>query len=99
MTSIYVQWDAVTSTDGIQITGYKLYKDDGLNGAYTLLYDGSNYPYILTYSAVSLTTGLPYRLKVTSLNINGASPESNYATIYACLIPSKVVSPYKVATS
>jgi hypothetical protein len=64
-----------------------------------LVYDGEGYPYIYTYASTNLTTDLPYRFKLYSLNINGASPASTVAVIYSCLIPSNVSTPYMISTS
>lgn len=46
-----------------------------------------------------MTTGNPYRFKVSALNINGESSQSNSATIYACLKPSNVRAPYRVSST
>ena len=73
--------------------------DDGYNGPYSLIYDGSSSPYILTFTATNLTSGLPYNFKVAALNINGQSAFSASVTMYACLVPSNVISPYKIATT
>jgi len=64
--------------------------DDGQNGNFKQVYDGTNRPLLNYYTAVGLVTGLPYRFTVVSMNINGASPQSPITTIYACLVPSNV---------
>lgn len=53
------------------VTGYQLYMDDGYNGEFSIIYDGSEYPNTLSYIAQNLTTGLPYRFYVVAVNING----------------------------
>ncbi len=73
--------------------------DDGYNGNFNLAYNGAGFPYVLTYTATGLTTGLPYRFKVIALNINGASNASDFTTIYACLKPTNVLTPFKVSTT
>lgn len=73
--------------------------DDGYNGNFNIIYDGRGYPHVNTYTAVNLTTGLPYRFKLVGFNINGASPDSDIIDIYACLKPSDVKIPTKVTTT
>jgi hypothetical protein len=89
----------VVPADEVVITGYKLYMDNGFNGNFKLIYDRDKYPSVLTYVASNLTTGLPYRFNVNSLNINGISVDSPIATIYSCLVPSNVNPPYKISTT
>lgn len=43
LTSIAVEWDKVE--DSIPVTGYHLYVDDGYNGDFTLVYNGTNLPF------------------------------------------------------
>jgi hypothetical protein len=76
-----------------------LYIDDGLNGDFSKVYDGSNKPFNTSYTVKGLISGLPYRFKVQSENINGLSADSEMATIYACLKPGGMGQPNKVATT
>jgi hypothetical protein len=71
--------------------------DDGLNGEYSLIYDGAGDPHTVKYLAQGLVIGLPYRFKVKALNINGGGPESNIVTIYACLKPSSMLPPTRIS--
>lgn len=73
--------------------------DDGLNGEFTLIFNGKNLPFATNYTVRNLTTGLPYRFKVTSQNVNGNSGYSAISTIYACLQPSNMQQPFKVKTT
>ena len=43
-TTITASWGAPSSVNGDSVRGYKLYMDDGLGGAVTLVYNGSNFP-------------------------------------------------------
>ena len=99
ISSIAVTWNEVIPTDGVAITGYKLYMDDGYSGNFFVVYDGTGYPYTTSYTAVNLTTGLPYRFYVVASNINGDSVGSNIAIIYSCLIPSGLNTPIKTGTT
>jgi hypothetical protein len=47
MTSITVEWNKVEFLDGVPVTGYHLFVDDGYNGEFTHIYDGSNLPFDL----------------------------------------------------
>ena len=44
-------------------------------------------------------TGLPYKFKVQSQNINGYSLDSQITKIYACLKPSRLPAAEKVSTT
>lgn len=92
LTSIAVNWQDVVSTQ-IATTGYKLFRDGGNNGNYSLIYDGTNKPGLRTYISGNLTTGMYYRFKVLAMNFNGEGPESNEAVIPACLPPSQLNAP------
>lgn len=93
MTSITVEWNKVEFLDGVPVTGYHLFVDDGYNGEFTHIYDGSNLPFDLKFTVVNLITGLPYKFKVKSENINGLSTDSDVTTIFACLKPSRIPAP------
>ncbi len=43
-TSIAVQWEQNSDKVSAKLTGYKLYMDDGYNGEYSIIYDGSQFP-------------------------------------------------------
>ncbi len=92
ITSIGVSWDAVAATE-ISTTGYKLFRDGGNDGNYTLVYNGAHRPGQRAYVSHNLKTGTYYRFKYTALNFNGESPESDVAIIPACLPPSGLASP------
>jgi hypothetical protein len=51
--------------------------DDGLNGEFTEVYDGSNLPFNITHTVTGLVSGLPYMFKVQSENLNGYSADSD----------------------
>jgi len=89
----------VDPTDLVEVTGYHLFMDDGYNGDFTIVYNGTDKPFTAQYTAVGLTIGLPYRFKVQSENINGLSQFSEVAEIYACLKPFRLPAPTKVATT
>lgn len=73
--------------------------DDGLNGDFTLVRNGKNYPTVLTHTASGLTTGLPYRFYVVAENYIGLSLTSSITTIYACKAPSGLDKPTQGTTT
>ena len=99
LTTIVVEWDEVAAIDGITTTGYLLYIDDGRNGEFSIVYDGTGNFYTLSFAATGLETGLPYRFYIKSLNINGQSDASPETTVYACIKPSDNGKPFKIDTT
>lgn len=67
--------------------------DGGNDGQFTLVYDGTKKPGVLSYLAENLEKGTPYRFKVVALNFNGQSAESNEAILYSCLPPTNIKPP------
>lgn len=81
------------------MTGYKLLMDDGYNGNFAVIYDGTGYPNTFSFIATNLITGLPYRFKVIAVNVNGDSQDGDSVTYYSCLNPRNVQTPYKISTT
>lgn len=92
LTSIAVNWDYVSSTQ-IATTGYKLFRDGGNDGHYSLIYDGTNRPGHKTYISENLETGRYYRFKYLAMNYNGEGPKSDESLIPVCLPPSQLNAP------
>lgn len=82
-----LQWTEGISLD-IEVTGYKLYSDNGLPGNMFLIYDGSQNTQIMTYYHTGLIPGTIYNYQLEVLNFNGASAPSALATRMACDAPS-----------
>mmetsp|Transcript_23478 Transcript_23478/g.36172 ORF Transcript_23478/g.36172 Transcript_23478/m.36172 type:complete len:316 (-) Transcript_23478:2014-2961(-) len=98
-TSITISWTAPTTTsDDIEITGYVLNADDGINKDLSPIYTGLNRPEILEYTAGGLTTGLPYLFSVQAINKNGYSSHSTNAIIYPCVAPPTLATPTYVSS-
>lgn len=87
LTSIKVTWSSVADT-AISTTGYKLYMDGGNDGNYTMIYDGSNSPGTLEYTATGLNTNSAYNFYLVAVNFNGDSPASSTSLLYSCLPPT-----------
>ena len=99
LSTIVVEWDNVPEIDSIETSGYMLYIDDGKNGQFTTVYDGTSNFHTLTFAATGLSIGLPYRFYVVALNINGPSIASDETTIYSCTRPSDNGQPHKIDTT
>ena len=97
-TSVAVTWSAVPNTQ-IPTLGYKLLRDGGNDGDYTVIYNGINRPGQRTFVSHNLTTGKFYRFKVVALNSNGSGPESDESLIAACMPPSGLASPVFVSST
>jgi hypothetical protein len=94
-----VEWAESAEVDGIDIGGYYLYMDDGYNGDYSQVYDGSSEPQVFSFLASNLISGLPYRFTLSALNLNGESAVSDAAIIYACLKPGALPAPEMTSTT
>ena len=97
-TSISVTWSTVANTE-INTLGYKLYRDNGNDGNFTLVYNGTNKPGQREYNSTGLITGTIYRFKLVAVNFNGDGPESAEVSYPACLAPSSVTPYYESSTS
>ena len=97
--SLLIAWPEATDAAGVEIEGYTLYADDGRHGDLQPVFDGRLLPQTLSSLVSNLTTGLPYRFVVTAHTINGESPQSAIATVYACLKPSGLEAPTVTSTS
>ena len=67
--------------------------DDGLNGAFTVIYDGSINPQKVYYIVTGLVSGRSYRFSVTATNINGVGQTSAIAAYVSCVPPSGMGQP------
>lgn len=45
--------------------------DDGINGDFIKVFDGSNLPFDISHIVEGLESGLPYKFKVQSEKLNG----------------------------
>lgn len=58
--SISIEWTRVIDSTA-PVTGYRLYIDDGLNGEFKVVFDGSSLPFTTNFIVSNLTSGLPFR--------------------------------------
>jgi len=67
--------------------------DDGTHQDFSLVMNGYGFPDVLSYQAIGLITGRPYRFYVQALNIIGKGSQSSITSIYACADPSGIDPP------
>ena len=103
MSSFVIQWPESPATgiatQTIATTGYKLYIDNGNDGEFRVLYDGTGFAGVNTFAVTNLTIGQLYRYKVSALNFNGEGVLSSEAQIYACLSPANFSEPTYVTST
>ena len=93
-TSIRVSWPKVADTE-LPTTGYKLYRDGGNDGQFSIIYDGTHRPGQLSYISTGLITGTFYRFKVLASNFNDDGSLSDEVLISACMPPSGLAPPIR----
>ena len=97
-TTIAVNWEIVKNTYSFT-SGYKLFRDGGNDGNFTLIYDGTNRPGQLMYLSNNLITGQYYRFKVLASNFNGEGNESDEVLLPACMPPTGLAAPALVSST
>ena len=90
--SFLVKWDEITESD-LPILGYVLLIDDGLQGDFTVAYDGSFNPQMTEFMVSELASGRTYRLKAYATDINGPGVETPILTQIACIGPEVMALP------
>lgn len=96
--TIFIVYDASLNTGGSAITSYKIYVDDGLNGAFG---SAINNGLLTTYNTalLGLTSGRKYKLKFSASNAAGEGPQSDEAAILMAEVPSVPTSLQRIDQS
>jgi hypothetical protein len=81
------------------ITGYQVLIDDGLDGAFSVGYDGSTNPSRVNTVISGLTSRTTYRLKVIAQNKAGNGIESAMITCFTVTIPNQPGTPNLVRST
>jgi len=69
LTSINLLFIPGTSNGGSLVTGYLLYRDQGVAGSpFSLIYNGTRAPEMILYNVTELMTGHYYNFKLFSMN-------------------------------
>lgn len=92
-------WTAVDPPADSLITGYVLYIDDGLDGPYTVVYDGRDKSSKLSHTVTDLVARRQYRLKVSAWNKAGEGDQSDVVTCFTVSIPGRPGTPKMVTSS
>jgi hypothetical protein len=100
-TSLAITWVSNTNHDlpGGEVTGYKIFMDDGLNGDFQEVFYAKNVPTLTEYIAYNLVPQRPYRVRIQAENFNGFGPLSNIATFWTCSAPSNLAPPRFVSST
>jgi len=85
--SCSLQWTAVPPPTNSLITGYIVKIDDGLDGDFTIGYDGSTNPSKVYTTIEGLISRTTYRLKVLATNKAGLGAESEEITCFTVTVP------------
>jgi hypothetical protein len=69
LTSVLLTFGKPTSDGGSPIIGYLLYRDEGVSGSpFTLIFNGTSKPEIVSFKVTGLLTGMTYSFKLYSVN-------------------------------
>ncbi|CEL98343.1 unnamed protein product [Vitrella brassicaformis CCMP3155] len=94
-TSVVINWTppANTGGTGVDIVGYRVYKDDCAGGAFlaTPIHDGGSG--VLTYTATGLTAGATCKFGLTSLNSVYESVQSGPHSVDISAVPTAPGTP------
>jgi hypothetical protein len=94
-----VQWLAVTPPTNSLITGYQVYIDDGLDGAFTVGYDGRSNPSQMSAVISGLAPRTTYRLHVVAINKAGIGQSSDDVSCYTVTVPGQPGTPELVTST
>ena len=73
--------------------------DDGLDGDFTLAFDGSDKPSVLSATVSNLVASRLYRLKVTALNKAGEGTVSDVVTCFTVAVPGVPGTPKMISST
>lgn len=88
-----MEWTAPNAVNGDDVSGYKVYIDNGKGGPFSLALDASNFPSSYSYLMTEdLDCGLLYMVRVTALNVAGEGPYVA-SSVHLGIAPSNPKSP------
>jgi hypothetical protein len=94
LTSIELQFTKPISNGGSPITGYQLWRDEGIKGSpFELIYNGTDRPEMLSTTVTGLTTSFTYTFKLFSMNKIFLSETSADIEVKIGLVPNKPGQP------
>ncbi|MDG6224784.1 MAG: fibronectin type III domain-containing protein [Candidatus Thermoplasmatota archaeon] len=77
--SVRVTWDAPSSTGGLPLTGYNIYRTSTTKGSILI---GDVGPDVLEYSDRNVVSGGTYLYRISAVNANGEGPQSESVEAY-----------------
>ena len=100
LTSIYLKFIPGASNGGSLITGYLLYRDQGVAGSpFELIYNGTKAPEMILYNVTGLMTGHYYNFKLFSMNEIYVSELFGSIKVLIATIPAQPKKPEFVTAS
>jgi hypothetical protein len=88
-TGCTVEWDAPISTGGIPLTGFILYRNEGVGTSVTtILWNGVSQPNVRQMQVSGLTPGVKYKFEVVAATGVGTSERSSSLTVTAGEAPN-----------
>lgn len=97
--SCSVQWTSVVPPYPTLITGYIVMIDDGLDGAFSIGYNGLSNPSKFEATIENLEMQTTYRLKVYATNIAGGGEVSDFVTCYTVTTPGQSGKPELISST
>ena len=94
--TILVKWSAPASANGDDVTGYKVYVDNGRGGPFKLALDASEFPSSYSFLISELDCGYLYMVRVTASNVAGEGPHIA-GSVHLGVPPSNPKSPLQVS--
>lgn len=94
--TILVEWTAPASVNGDDVSGYKVYVDNGRGGPFNLAFDASEFPSSYSYTINDLDCGYLYMVRVTAINVVGEGPYVS-ASVHLGLPPLNPKSPAMIS--
>jgi hypothetical protein len=92
-----IEWSESAATE-TSIIGYRLYMSEGTD-QYEVVYSNSQNALLREYELAGLTVGQLYQFKVSAINFNGESAQSDALEVYACEFPAQPDPPERISGS
>ena len=92
-----IEWDAPTSTGGIPLTGFILYRNEGLGTSVTtILWNGVSQPNVRQMQVSGLTPGIEYTFEVRGcFSQSGMLKQASISTISHISVLRNLIVPFR----
>lgn len=99
VTGVTLKWTAPSDNGGQLLTGYRLYRDDGVTAnPNIIIWNGEGKVHVKEFAVTGLSPGSSYVFGVSALNAAGESPMSTNLTLQAGRGPQFSSAPYRDET-